>query len=85
MKKLLSAKSVLIIVLLVFSCLIVWVLIPEEKIDYNSQVKPILNKHCISCHGGVKKNGGFSLLFEAEAKGKTNPELAIVQGHPDQE
>ena len=84
MKKLFSAKSVVITVFLVFSCLIVWVWIPEEKIDYNSQVKPILNKHCISCHGGVKQNGGFSLLFEAEAKGNTDSGApAIIAGHPN--
>ena len=84
MKKLLSAKSVLIISLLAFSALLVWLLVPEEKIDYNTQVKPILNKHCISCHGGVKQNGGFSLLFEAEAKGNTDSGApAIIAGHPN--
>ena len=41
-----------------------------EKIDYSSQVKPILNKHCLACHGGVKKQGGFSLLFQEEAFAK---------------
>ena len=35
----------------------------EEKIDYNTQVKPIFNKKCISCHGGVKAKSNFSLLF----------------------
>lgn len=39
----------------------------EKRVDFSTDVKPILNKHCISCHGGVKKNGGFSLLFEEEA------------------
>ena len=39
----------------------------EAKIDFSSQVKPILNKRCISCHGGVKQNGGFSVLFREEA------------------
>ncbi|WP_353127148.1 DUF1553 domain-containing protein [Parapedobacter pyrenivorans] len=39
----------------------------EEPIDFSTEVKPIINKHCISCHGGVKKNSGFSLLFEEEA------------------
>ena len=39
----------------------------EKKIDYSTQVKPILNKKCISCHGGVKRNGNFSLLFRHEA------------------
>ncbi|HET9487084.1 MAG TPA: c-type cytochrome domain-containing protein, partial [Chryseosolibacter sp.] len=39
----------------------------REKIDFSTQVKPILNKRCISCHGGVKQNGGFSVLFREEA------------------
>lgn len=29
---------------------------PKHEVDFSSEVKPILNKHCISCHGGVKKN-----------------------------
>lgn len=57
----------------------------EEKIDYSSQIKPILNTHCISCHGGVKKEAGFSLLFEEEAKSKTKSgKPAIIPGHADQ-
>ncbi len=53
----------------------------EEKIDYSSQVKPIINKNCISCHGGVKKQGGYSLLFKEEAfsKGKSG-KIGIVPG-----
>ncbi|UHG91381.1 DUF1553 domain-containing protein [Spirosoma oryzicola] len=39
----------------------------EDRVDYNTQIKPLLNKHCIACHGGVKKASGFSLLFEHEA------------------
>jgi hypothetical protein len=39
----------------------------EAKVDFNADVKPILNKRCISCHGGVKRNGNFSLLFRHEA------------------
>ncbi|WP_140938634.1 DUF1553 domain-containing protein [Sphingobacterium lumbrici] len=53
----------------------------DRPVDFSADVKPILNKHCITCHGGVKKNGGFSLLFEEEAFAKTesgNP--AIIPG-----
>lgn len=45
-------------------------------IDYSTQVKPIINKKCIACHGGVKQQGGFSLLFREDALGKTK------SGHP---
>jgi hypothetical protein len=38
-----------------------------DRIDYNTQVKPILNKRCIACHGGVKRESGFSLLFRQDA------------------
>lgn len=39
----------------------------ESRVDYNTQIKPLLNKNCIACHGGVKKASGFSLLFKHEA------------------
>ena len=56
----------------------------ELTVDYSTQVKPILNKNCISCHGGVKKQGGFSLLFQEEALGKTKSgHPAIVPFHPE--
>ncbi|MHA7128915.1 DUF1553 domain-containing protein [Algoriphagus namhaensis] len=55
----------------------------ERRIDFSTQVKPILNTHCISCHGGVKKNGGFSMLFEQEALGLTESgKPAIIPGDP---
>ena len=54
-------------------------------ISFNDEVRPLLNARCVSCHGGVKKNGGLSLLFREEAmspaeSGKT----AIIPGDPDQ-
>jgi mono/diheme cytochrome c family protein len=57
---------------------------PSYTIDYSTQVKPILNKNCIACHGGVKKQGGFSLLFQEEALGKTKSgKPAIIPGQPE--
>jgi hypothetical protein len=56
----------------------------EKKIDFSAQVKPILNKRCISCHGGVKRNADFSLLFRQEALDTTESgKLAIVPGDPE--
>ncbi len=56
-----------------------------EKVGYNDQIRPIFNKKCIVCHGGVKKNGGFSLLFREEALGKTKSgKPAIVPGDADE-
>lgn len=39
----------------------------EKPVDFSADVKPILNKRCISCHGGVKRNAEFSLLFRKDA------------------
>ncbi len=39
----------------------------SDRVDFSTQIKPILNNKCITCHGGVKKNGEFSLLFEKDA------------------
>ncbi len=56
----------------------------EKEVDYSTEIKPILNKHCITCHGGVKKNGGFSILFEEEAFAINDSGLpAIVPGSPN--
>lgn len=56
-----------------------------DKIDYSTQIKPLLNKKCISCHGGVKQQGGFSLLFENEALAKLKSgKYGIVPGHADE-
>ena len=56
-----------------------------EKIDFATQVKPILNKECMSCHGGVKSNGGLSFLFEEDTRQTMESgKKAIVPGHPGQ-
>lgn len=57
----------------------------EKQIDFNVDVKPILNKKCISCHGGVKQQGGFSVLFREEALAVTKSgKPAIIPGHPEE-
>ena len=53
----------------------------SDKVDFSTQIKPLLNKKCISCHGGIKKSGGFSLLFEEEAFANTESgRPAIIKG-----
>ncbi|MEZ4776315.1 MAG: DUF1553 domain-containing protein [Bacteroidia bacterium] len=56
----------------------------KKKVDFNTEIRPILNGKCMRCHGGVRQQGELSLLFRAEAlkAGKSgNP--AIVPGSPE--
>ncbi|MFN5914792.1 MAG: hypothetical protein ACK43J_10415, partial [Chitinophagaceae bacterium] len=62
-----NRKYLLVISFLALIGGIYWTFFAPSPVDYNTQVKPILNQKCISCHGGVKKKGGFSLLFREEA------------------
>lgn len=56
----------------------------EEQIDFNTQVKPILNKRCISCHGGVKQSGELSMMTREEIlKAGESGNPAVVPGDPD--
>lgn len=53
------------------------------KIDFNEQIRPILNKNCTSCHGGVKQAGEVSFVYREQALGKgESGEPVIVPGDP---
>ena len=38
-----------------------------DTVDFNAEVRPILNERCVVCHGGIKRQGDLSLLFRTEA------------------
>lgn len=50
----------------------------EEKVDFNAEIRPILNQKCMRCHGGVKRNGELSLLFREEALKPAESGLAAI-------
>ncbi|MFM7838023.1 MAG: DUF1553 domain-containing protein, partial [Chitinophagaceae bacterium] len=53
-------------------------------VNYNTDIKPLINKKCISCHGGVRAKSGFSLLFREEALAPAKSgKPAIIPGDPD--
>lgn len=56
----------------------------SSAIDFNADIRPIFNTKCISCHGGVKESGGFSLFSREDALRKTKSgKSAIIVGNPD--
>ena len=62
-----------------------WFFYPTPEIDFNSEVKPIINKKCIACHGGVRRKAGFSLLFHQDALAiNESGKPAIIPGKPEE-
>ncbi|MCM8526008.1 MAG: DUF1553 domain-containing protein [Lentisphaeraceae bacterium] len=55
-----------------------------EKVSFSEQIRPLLNRNCTGCHGGVKEAGGFSLLYKEKAFGKTHHGIGIVPGKPSE-
>ena len=84
MKFLLNKKILLAVGLLIVIFFIYRMVLSSPKVDFSADVKPILNKKCITCHGGVKAKGGFSVLFREEALANTESgKPAIIPGDPE--
>jgi len=80
-KKIIFIAAILIIAILASAWLIS---ISSSHVDFSTQVKPIINKNCITCHGGVRAKGNFSLLFREQALAKAKDgKYPIIPGDPD--
>src|SRR5580693_10695693 len=84
MKAVFKSKIFLVILFFVVVIAVYFFTIAHKPIDFNTQVKPIFNKKCITCHGGVRRKAGFSLLFRSEALMKNESgKPAIIPGDPE--
>ncbi len=54
------------------------------RVDYLREIKPLLTKHCVSCHGPQKQRSGLRLDSAAGALKGGNAGPAVVPGHSDQ-
>jgi len=78
-------KRVLIFSFTAITAVAIWIWYPHREIDFNTQVKPVINKNCIICHGGVRRKSGFSLLFRQDALAPAESgKPAIIPGHPEE-
>ncbi len=76
-------KTFWIVLVLVLAVLTFSFVIAGHTVDYNTEIKPIFNKKCITCHGGVKRQSGFSVLFRTDALAiNKSGKPAIILGIP---
>jgi len=53
----------------------------DAAVNFNKQIKPILEVHCVSCHGGAKPKAKYSL--ETKELAFKDPDI-IAAGKPDE-
>ncbi len=54
------------------------------EVDFSREIRPLLNKHCTACHGGVKEAGEVSFIYRDRALGKgESGKPVIVPGDPE--
>lgn len=57
---------------------------PDGDIDFREDVKPILNQHCVGCHGGVKQASGVSFIYREAVLGNgKSGRRVVVPGDAD--
>ncbi|MES2707732.1 MAG: PSD1 and planctomycete cytochrome C domain-containing protein [Verrucomicrobiota bacterium] len=56
----------------------------SPQVEFNRDIRPILNSQCFHCHGGVKEAGGLNLQFRDQAlKAGDSGNVAILPGKPE--
>jgi hypothetical protein len=56
----------------------------EPAVDYLRDVKPLLAKHCVGCHGAEKPRAGLRLDTAAAARKGGSSGPAVVPGQPEE-
>lgn len=55
----------------------------EEKVDYRTQIRPILSEYCYECHGPEKDESGLRLDSKESAFVELDGLKILVPGDPD--
>ena len=65
---------------------VLWISAAEKsEVNFNEDIRPILNENCVTCHGGVRRQAELSLLFRDDAlQPAESGNYAIVPGRSGQ-
>lgn len=44
-----------------------------DQVDFNRSIRPLLNEHCVACHGGVKQAADLSFVYHDQALSVIEP------------
>ncbi len=56
----------------------------ETTVDFRRDIRPILNKNCAGCHGGVKQASGVSFIYREAVLGRgKSGAFVVVPGQPE--
>ena len=57
----------------------------QGTVSFNESIRPILVRHCLKCHGGLKQAGGISFVHREQFSGEGDSgRLTIVPGSPEE-
>src|SRR5262245_52815850 len=56
----------------------------QQQVDFNRDIRPIFNKNCVVCHGGIKQASGLSFILREKAIAPARSgDIAIRPGDPE--
>ena len=61
-----------------------FILLTDQEVGFQTDIRPIMMEHCAECHGGVKKSSGFSVLTrESMLNGGDSGQAGFLPGNSD--
>lgn len=69
----------------VFQCAAAAAVAGSSEVRFARDIRPLLNKHCVGCHGGVKRAGDISFIVRERvvAQGPEDTRKPIIPGAPE--
>ena len=69
--------------LLACSGAVLWPAAADDRVDFASEIAPILSRHCLTCHNRERTEGRLSLVSLADLARPKTPKNVVVASDPD--